>query len=69
MCRYWTDAATSELVAEVLQALQQQQEHDAMHEAGSSSSSSSSSSSNEQQLLAFWLRVMPTADHMTFERS
>ena len=67
-CRYWTDSATSDLVAEVLQALQQQQDEEhalyAVHGVGSSSCSSS-----EQQLLAFWNRVMPIGEALTCHRS
>lgn len=64
--RYWNDAATSDLVAEVLQALEQQHRH-----LGQEATlwDDINSSSAEQQLLAFWLRVMPTADSFMCEQS
>ncbi len=64
---YWTDSATSDLVAEVLLALQQQQqqhqqeeEQEAVYWAGISGSIST-----EQQTLTFWRRVMPSAESLT----
>jgi hypothetical protein len=56
--RYWTDASTSHLVAEVLLVLEQQQQQRGQ---GTTNGFDVSSSSAEYQLLAFWLRVMPSA--------
>jgi hypothetical protein len=59
-CRYWSDVATSDLVAEVLLAVQQQQQledEEQEHILGSGFST-------EQRLLAFWLKVMPSAESL-----
>jgi hypothetical protein len=58
--RYWSDVATSDLVAEVLLAVEQQQQlenEEQEHVVGSGFST-------EQRLLAFWLKVMPSAESL-----
>ena len=65
--RYWTDASTSHLVAEVLLVLEQQQQQRV--QGTTNGFDISSSSSTEYQLLAFWLRVMPSAKSFFCDRS
>jgi hypothetical protein len=66
--RYWTDSATSDLIAEVLVVLQEQQLQQ-QEEDPDVATSSSSGNHMEQQSLAFWLSVMPSAECMTRHRS